>query len=43
MSYNYATEKPKIFTEKGQREFLKVRDHVKYLLNKAGAFRMKEA
>ncbi len=38
--YNYLTEKPKIFTEEGQIEFLKVRDRVKYLLKEAGAFMM---
>jgi len=31
--YNYLVEKPKIFTEQGQKEFLKVRDRAKKLLN----------
>lgn len=41
--YSYETERPKLFTEEGQRDFLKVRDHVQALLAKAGAFRMAEA
>ena len=40
MSYNYEIEKQKIFTEQGQREFLKVRDRAKKLLAEAGAFMM---
>lgn len=36
--YNYIEEKPKIFTEKGQVDFLKTRDKVKGLLKIAGAF-----
>ena len=40
MSYNYEVEKHKIFTEEGQREFLKVRDRAKKLLAEAGAFMM---
>jgi len=38
MPYNYEVEKQKIFTDVGQREFLKVRDRVKKLLDEAGAF-----
>ena len=38
--YNYLEEKHKIFTDEGQREFLKVRDRAKKLLNEAGAFKM---
>jgi len=30
--YNYLAEKPKIFTETGQVEFLKVRDNVNSLV-----------
>jgi hypothetical protein len=41
--YSYQTEKPALFTEGGQRDFLKTRDHVHALLKKAGAFRMQEA
>jgi hypothetical protein len=39
MSYDYKIEREKLFTEDGQVHFLKVRDQVKYLLTKAGAFR----
>lgn len=39
MSYCYANEKPKLFTEDGQAMFLKARDDVKRLLKVAGAFR----
>lgn len=40
--YQYKTERPKIFTEDGQRTFLKIRDAAKRLLEKAGAFRLQE-
>lgn len=40
MSYQYETEKSKLFTDEGQRHFLKVRDNVKELLSVAGAFRV---
>ena len=43
MSYNYQTEKPKIFTEQGQKNFLKVRDHVHKMLKESGAFTMEKA
>lgn len=36
--YNYQTEKPKLFTEDGQADFLKVRDKSKQLITQAGAF-----
>jgi hypothetical protein len=39
MSYCYEKEKPVLFTENGQENFLKVRDSVHSLLDKAGAFR----
>jgi hypothetical protein len=42
MSYHYATEKPKIFTEDGQILFLKIRDNAKRLLAQAGAVRCGE-
>lgn len=32
MRYNYLSEKNKIFTEQGQREFIKVRDRANQLL-----------
>ena len=41
--YNYQVEKAAIFTEKGQREFLKIRDQVYHLLTVAGAVRAQEA
>lgn len=40
MSYTYAAEKPKLFTDEGQKEFLKGRDWVQAIMAKAGAFRM---
>jgi len=40
MSYKYENEKAKIFTEEGSREFIKVRDEAKRLLDEAGAFMM---
>jgi hypothetical protein len=42
MSYDYQTERPKLFTEEGQIMFLKVRDNAKRLLLEAGAFRSME-
>lgn len=43
MSYDYQTERPWIFTDEGQRQFLKIRDRVKELIETAGAVRMQEA
>ena len=43
MSYHYASEKPKLFSEEGQVMFIKIRDNVHALLKKAGAVRMQEA
>lgn len=40
--YDYATERPAIFTEHGQIMFLKIRDNVDILIAKAGAVRMAE-
>lgn len=42
MSYIYAEERPKLFTEEGQITFLKVRDAAQKLLASAGAFRQTE-
>lgn len=42
MPYNYEEQKSAIFTEDGQRMFLKIRDHAQDLLKKAGAARMQE-
>ena len=43
MSYSYQVERDNIFTEKGQVMFLKIRDNIKNILAKSGAFRMGEA
>lgn len=40
--YKYETERPKLFTDEGQRKFLLIRDRVKLLLKQAGAARMEE-
>jgi len=40
MGYQYGDERHKIFTDEGQRDFLKVRDMAKRLLDEAGAFKM---
>jgi len=42
MAYQYETERSALFTEEGQRAFLKVRDAAKELLEIAGAFRQIE-
>lgn len=41
--YDYSIERPQILTDKGQREFLKLRDRVQRKLRDAGAVRMGEA
>ena len=41
--YNYETEKPWLFTDEGQRVFLKIRDQVFSLLRTAGAVDMQHA
>jgi len=38
MAYNYATQRPNLFTEEGSVLFLRVRDKVRTLLDSAGAF-----
>lgn len=43
MPYDYIDERNQIFTDKGQREFLEVRDRVNGILQRAGAIRMQEA
>jgi hypothetical protein len=43
VSYDYDTEREKLFTEPGQRLFLKFRDNANRLLASAGAFRMDRA
>jgi len=41
--YEYKNFREQIFTEEGQRNFLKVRDHVKKLLAMAGCFTIDKA
>ena len=41
--YNYKEEKENILTDEGQRDFLKVRDHVHKVLELAGSIRMDKA
>lgn len=41
--YNYQNERSKLFTDEGQKTFLKIRDRCKRLLHIAGAFRANEA
>lgn len=43
MSYDYQTQRPYVFTERGQEMFLSIRDRVKRLLDTAGAVRLAEA
>ena len=43
MMYNYQSEREQLFTEAGQRMFLRIRDNVQKLLSTAGAVRMQEA
>lgn len=38
--YNYEEQREWLFTDEGQRDFLKVRDRAKKLLAEAGAFTM---
>ena len=41
--YKYEEQKQKIFTEKGQEVFIKIRDNVQKLLKQSGAFMMQNA
>jgi len=43
MSYVYEVEKPALFTDEGQRNFLKLRDFVHRTLKEAGAVRADKA
>ncbi len=43
MSYNYQTERPKIFTESGTEMLFQIRMNTKELLSLAGAVRFLEA
>ena len=42
MSYDYATERPFLFTEAGQVRFMRVRDRVRDAIAACGAFRLQE-
>lgn len=42
MSYDYATERPALFTESGQVMFLQIRDNAARLIAAAGAVRVQE-
>ena len=37
MSYDYETEKPKVFLEHNQKMFLRIRDNADHLMGTAGA------
>ena len=41
--YQYSFERPKLFTDEGQRVFLRCRDRVRSLLSSVGAVRLQEA
>jgi hypothetical protein len=42
MGYSYESKRAELFTDEGQRLFLRVRDRAHRLIEKAGAFRMEE-
>ncbi len=41
--YKYEEQKPRLFTDEGQRMFLQIRDRMNEHLDNAGACRMQEA
>ncbi len=43
MAYSYETERPELFTDKGQVLFLKIRDKVNYHIKESGAVRADKA
>jgi hypothetical protein len=43
MAYQYQVERPKLFTEDGQRMFLAIRDRAAQLIAEAGAVRLDKA
>jgi len=43
VSYQYSVERENLFTDKGQRRFISIRDNVNQLLKQAGAVRMDKA
>jgi hypothetical protein len=42
MSYNYAEERPHLFTEEGQVRFVRIRDKALAAIRTHGAFRLQE-
>lgn len=42
MAYSYQTTKERLFTDQGQRTFLKVRDYINKIIAASGAIRMQE-
>jgi len=42
MSYDYAKERPHLFSEPGQIRFMRVRDNALAVINMHGAFRLQE-
>lgn len=42
MSYDYLVQKPRIYTDKGQRQFLMIRDKAEKCIKLAGAVRSQE-
>ena len=40
--YDYQTQRPNLFTNEGQKLFLKIRDRTHALINQGGAARMQE-
>lgn len=40
--YNYQVERPRIFTEEGQRAFIEFRDNVLRIIKESGAIRQEE-
>ena len=42
MTYRYEDLRDTLFTDEGQKSFLKIRDRSKKLLEEAGAFRLNE-
>lgn len=43
MPYSYEKERDSLFTDEGQRMFLKIRDHVSDILNRSGAVQLEKA
>lgn len=43
MSYDYSTHRERLFTDEGQKLFIKIRDKVHELIESSGSIRMQEA